>query len=175
MLLTAEHKQLRSISGNHNYFGYGVHKVRLIVFSLDETTPGKEFIEVMFESEDGKFDESKRLYFNSEKVANLSFNILREIVVLNSPEAVREEAGRAVDNCKDLAALCDLLNKKAVDQMAWISKYPSKTRAMSNGKPAPEVWLQATEPRSRMVADAEDIFGVKAEDNQVDPTDTWGG
>lgn len=174
MELTAENKELMNM-GDFNYFEYGVHKVRLMSFTEETSNDGKVYVEVFFESEDGERNESKRQYFTTPKGINFSFNLLRSLYVASAPEKLREQAEKTIQAVKTTTELVDKLNEKAAGTTAWISKYPSATRTMTNGKPAPEVMLSATQPRSRMVADAEAIFGAKAEPMaEADPTEAWG-
>lgn len=172
MEFTNEDKQHMQLGGEFTYFEYGVHKVRLVTFTEETTAEGKTYIEVFFESEDGTREESKRQYLTTPKAKNYAFNLFKSLYVSHAPENAKETATKGFESIKNTTELVSKLNDKLGGKSAWISKYPSESRTMSNGKPAPEVALSAFEPKSRLVRDAEDVFGVKSE--VADPTDAWG-
>lgn len=172
MELTNEDKEVMELGGNFSYFDYGVHQVKLVSFTEENSPDGKLYVEVFFESIDGEKSESKRHYFTTPKGKKFSYNVLRSLYMASAPESFKSQAEATINGVTSVTELVEKLNEKAAGKTAWISKYPSATRTMNNGKPAPEVFLSATEPKSRMVEDAEAIFNT--ESKPIDPTEAWG-
>ena len=128
MKFNEENKKVSDFNGN--WFGYGVHKVTIGAIEVGETDDNKEFIEVVLLG-DNEEEDTARVWFSSDKAANYSFNVLRQIYVHNAPEAKKDAARDAVDATSDTAELTALL-QKLIGKECWFTKYPSSTRTYVN-------------------------------------------
>lgn len=124
MKLNDENKTVTEF--NQNWFGFGVHKVHVGLIELGETEAGKEFIEVTLLG-DNEEEDTARVWFTSDKAANYSFNVLRQIFVHNAPEDKKDKARDEIDAITDTKALAELL-QKIVGGECWFTKYPSPDR-----------------------------------------------
>lgn len=115
---------------NNQYFDYGVHRVLLGQFELGGTEPGeKEYIEItVMDPDDGEITDTARVWFTTEKAANYSFNVLRQLYVHNAPANAKDKARDTFDAIPDTKKAVELLNEKLIGKEAWFSKYPSPTR-----------------------------------------------
>lgn len=114
----------------NDYFDYGVHKVLLGEFENGGTGDGeKEYIEItVMDPEDGEITDTARVWFTTDKAANYSFNVLRQIYVHNTPEAKKDQARDEFDKLLNTDEIVALMNEKLIGKEAWFSKYPSPTR-----------------------------------------------
>jgi hypothetical protein len=124
MQFTDETKQVKEF--NDNYFGYGVHRVQIAKVTLDETTDGKEFMEIEVVGADGQED-SARVWFTSDKAANYSFSILHQIVIHNTPEDKRDVMRANLDALPDTPALAKLC-QGLIGKECWFTKYVDPER-----------------------------------------------
>lgn len=121
---------------NNNYFGYGVHKVQLMLFTADHMEDGREYVDVDFcDPNDGEKVDKVRMWFVGG-AAPISFNNLRQIAVHNASEANKEKARMAVEETADSEALVELLNDKLIGKEAWFTKYmdPKRTYIGKDGQ-----------------------------------------
>lgn len=126
MKLSTEDKQVKEF--NKDYFDYGVHKVKMVVATLDETAAGKEFIEVtVCDPENGEITDSARLWFVGG-ATNISVNAIRQIIVHNTKDADKDKAREAVDKAPDTEALVTLLNDHCTGGELWFTKYQDAER-----------------------------------------------
>lgn len=125
MKFNEDNKQVKEFSGG-NWFGYGVHKVHIGLVELGETDKGLEYVEVTVLG-DSEEEDTARVWFTTDKAANYSFNVLRQIYVHNAPEAKKDQARDDIDATADTKELVDLL-QKCVGGECWFTKYPSTDR-----------------------------------------------
>lgn len=135
---TDEHKAEREFK---KYFSFGIHKVKILGFSAEETESGKEFIKVGFTDETGEIEDEARVWFTTDEARGFSFSTLRSIFVHNAPEDKKELARDAVNACNNHIELTDLLNKKLIGKEMWITKYldPKRTYEAKNGTKKPSI------------------------------------
>ena len=131
MKFTDENKQVKEFS-DQNWFGFGVHKVAIVLIELGNTNPdepekGKEFVEFTVAGENGEED-TARMWFTSDKAANFSFNVCRQIYVHNAPEAAKDAARDTMDAVKDTTELVEKMTEKLIGKECWFTKYPDPTR-----------------------------------------------
>lgn len=121
-----EVKEVKEFSDN-NWFGFGVHKVKIGLIEHGETESGKEFVEftVLGENEE---EDTARVWFTTQKAANYSFNICRAIYVHNAPEKHKDAARDQFDALEDAEAMVRLMNEKLIGGECWFTKYPSPDR-----------------------------------------------
>lgn len=131
MKLTDENKAVKEYTGQ-NYFGYGVHKVAIGEVSLAFTDNEKEYIEITVIGENEEED-SSRVWFTSDKSANFSFNILRQIYIHNASEENKDKARDAVDALEDTKGLLKLM-QNCIGGECWFTKYPDPTQSYINAK-----------------------------------------
>lgn len=125
MKFTDDTKAVTEFSDN-NWFGFGVHEVTIGAIELGTTDKDQEYMEVTVLG-DNEEEDTARVWFSSEKAANYSFNVLRQIYVHNAPEKQKDAARDAVDAAKDTTELHELL-QKLVGKKCWFTKYPSRDR-----------------------------------------------
>jgi hypothetical protein len=118
---------IKKENSSGNYFNYGVHKVHLGAIENGETEAGKEYIELTLLG-DNEEEDTARVWFTTDKAANYSFNVLKQIAVHNAPEKSKDAARDAVDACQDTDELVKLFNEKVVGGECWLSVYPSPDR-----------------------------------------------
>lgn len=114
-----------------NYFGYGVHHVHIGAvdrgFTGDDPENGKEYFEITVLG-DNEEEDTARVWFSSDKAANYSFNVLRQIAVHNAPEDQKDAMRDTVDAVADTEELLKVLNEKVVGGDCWFTKYQSPDR-----------------------------------------------
>lgn len=125
MKFTKETKAVKEFS-DANWLGFGVHKVQISAIGLEEKG-GKECVEVSVVGDNGEED-TAAVWFSTDKAANYSFNVLRQIYVHNAPEDKKDAARDAMDACKDTTELVDKLQAKLIGGECWFTKYPDPTR-----------------------------------------------
>ena len=127
---------------NNNYFGFGVHNVKLVGATTGETEAGKEFMELeICDKEDDTIADKASVWFVGG-ASNISFNTLRQIIVHNAKtDADKEKARQAVDKVADIDELAALINDKTVGGELWFTKYiqPGKTYTNAKGEVKPSV------------------------------------
>src|SRR5437879_4438379 len=126
MKFNDENKAVKEFSDNQ-WLDFGVHKVQISEIGLGSTDDGKEFVEVGVVGVNGEEDTS-RVWFTTDKAANYSFNILRQIYVHNAPENAKDEARDTMDSIKDTDELVEKLQEKLLGGECWFTKYPDPTR-----------------------------------------------
>lgn len=130
MKFTDENKAVKEFSEN-NWLGFGVHKVQLALFEQgftdDDPENGKEFVEISVLGPNEEED-TARVWFTTDKAANYSFNVLRQIYVHNAPEDKKDAARDTIDAVKSTEELVAVLNEKLIGGEAWFTKYPDPTR-----------------------------------------------
>lgn len=135
-----------------NWFGFGVHKVHIGAIELSETESGKEYVEVTVLG-DNEEEDSARVWFTSEKAANYSFNVLRQIYVHNAPEEKKDAARDTMDAVKDTEELVAKLNDRLIGGECWFTKYPDPERtyldASGNIKQSINKNIYGYEPKPR--------------------------
>lgn len=121
------HKIVKEILDGNSYIPFGVSEVKLNIATADKTDSGKEFIEVhVVDSEDR--EDSARIWFTTEKAANYGFNILRAIIIHNTPEDKRDAMTAKISKLPDTDALAALLNETCTGKQLWFTKYYDETR-----------------------------------------------
>lgn len=133
MKFNDETKAVKEFSDS-NRLPFGVSKVQISAIGLDHTDDNKEFVEVEVVGANGEED-SSRLWFTSDKAANFSFNVLRQIYVHNAPEEVKEAARETMDAVKTTEELVEKLQEKLLGGECWFTKYydPSRTYTTDSG------------------------------------------
>lgn len=126
MKLNDDNKAVKEFNEN-NWLGFGRHKVQIVAVGLGQTEAGKEYVEIEVVGEKGEED-TARVWFTSDKAANYSFNVLRQIYVHNAPEEKKEAARDTMDACKSTEELVDKLQEKLLGGECWFTKYPDPTR-----------------------------------------------
>lgn len=166
----------------NKYFDYGVHRVLLGQFELGGEGEGeKEYIEItVMHPDDGDITDTARVWFTTDKAANYSFNVLRQIYVHNAPKNAKDKARETFDAIPDTAKAVELLNEKLIGKEAWFSKYPSPTRTYTaqDGtiKKSVDKNVYGYEPKARPellpenqsdspLEGAEDVTGTEAAEN----------
>lgn len=96
------------------YFGEGVHKVKIdeVVFGM--TDKDKEYAEFKLIGENGETG-SARMWFTTDGAINYSFNAIRNIFIHNTVEKHRDkmrEKFDALHNTEELAEFCKALRGK---------------------------------------------------------------
>lgn len=178
MKFTDDNKQVKEM-GDYNGFSFGVHKVTIGQIELGETDSGKEYVEVTVMGENGEED-TARVWFTTDKAANYSFNILRQIYVHNAPEKDKDAARDTMDAVKDTEELVAKLNEKLVGGECWFTKYydPQRSYLDASGntrrsvnkniygyepKPRPELMQDSENPHlNTTVLEGEDVTGTDA-------------
>lgn len=112
---------------DQNWFGFGVHKVKIGLIEHGETENGKEYVEFTVLG-DNEEEDTARVWFTTQKAANYSFNICRQIYVHNAPEAKKDEARDGFDALPDAEAMVAMMNEKLIGGECWFTKYPSPDR-----------------------------------------------
>lgn len=130
MKFTDDTKQVKEFSDG-NWFAFGVHKVQIVSIGLDKTDDGKEFVEVEVVGENGEEDKA-RVWFTTEKAANFSFNVLRQIYVHNAPDDKKDEARDTMDAVKTTDELVEKLQERLLGKECWFTKYLDPTRTYTN-------------------------------------------
>lgn len=125
MKFNEDNKTVKEFSSG-NWFAYGVHKVHIVLVELGETDASKEYVEVTILG-DNEEEDTARVWFTTDKAANYSFNVLRQIYVHNAPEDKKDTARDEMDGVADTKELVDLL-QKTVGGNCWFTKYPSADR-----------------------------------------------
>lgn len=125
MKFNDEHKEEVS-KGTGNYFGYGVHKVKIGLLEQGESKNGSEYIEFTLLG-DNEEEATARLYF-TDKSAKYSFNTARQIYVHNAPEDKKQVARDTFDAVADTDELVKLFNDKLIGGECWFTKYQSRDR-----------------------------------------------
>lgn len=126
MKFNDETKAVKEFSDS-NWLGFGVHKVQIAAVGLGTTDSDKEYVEIEVVGENGEED-TARVWFTSDKAANYSFNVLRQIYVHNAPEEKKDAARDTMDACKSTEELVDRLQEKLLGGECWFSKYPDPSR-----------------------------------------------
>lgn len=125
-----DEKEVKEFSDG-NWLGFGVHKVKIGMIERGETESGKEYIEVTVLGENEEED-TARVWFTSDKAANYSFNVLRQIYVHNAPEDKKDAARSTFDAVKDTEEVVKLYNEKLIGGECWFTKYPDPERTYTN-------------------------------------------
>jgi hypothetical protein len=126
MKLNDENKTVKEFTGG-NWLGFGVHKVQIGMIELGETDAGKEYVEITVLGPNEEED-TARVWFTSDKAANYSFNVLRQIYVHNAPEEAKDKARDTMDAVASTEELVKVLNEKLIGAECWFTKYPDPTR-----------------------------------------------
>lgn len=126
MKLNDETKAVKEFNSG-NWFGFGVHKVKIGLIELRETDDGKEFVEFTLLGDNDEED-TARMWLTSDKAVNFSFNVCRQIYVHNAPEAAKDAARDTMDAVKDTKELVEKLNEKLIGGECWFTKYLDPTR-----------------------------------------------
>lgn len=153
-----------------NRLAFGVHKVQIVGFTLDETDAGKEYIEVAFVTADG-VEDSARVWFSTDQAAKFSFNNFKDILLHNVKEEDRPKAAAAIDAVPNTAKLAELLSTKLIGKEMWATKYIDPNRTYEkNGQRFQSVNVnvygyepkQKSElmPRKNDAAHAAEVFGT---------------
>lgn len=130
MKFSDDNKQVNEFSGG-NWFGFGVHKVKIMLIENGGTGKDeKEYVEVTVVGNNGE-EETARVWFTTDKAANYSFNVLRQIYVHNAPEPKKDEARTAFDALTTSDELVELM-QKCVGGECWFTKYESPDRTYTN-------------------------------------------
>lgn len=123
-------KQVNEFSDS-NWLGFGVHEVTLGLIEAGKTDNNKEFVEFTVIGPKDEED-TARVWFTSDKSANFSFNIMRQIYVHCAPEGKAKEKARTdFDAVKDSDEAVELM-QKCVGKKIWFTKYPDPTRTYQN-------------------------------------------
>lgn len=132
MKFNDETKAVKEFS-EKNWLGFGVHKVHIGMIELTEKN-GKECVEITVLGPNDEEDTAV-VWFSTDKAANYSFNVLRQIYVHNAPEARKDAARDTMDSVKDTTELVEKLNEKLVGGECWFTKYldPSRTYTAQDG------------------------------------------
>ncbi len=126
MEFTKEHKEEML---SNQYFGYGVHKVKIIGFDHSKTDNGKEYVEVAFvDPENESIEDKARVWFTTDKATQYSFNVFKGILIHNTPEAKRDLARKTIDEVANTDKLVELLVDKLIGKEMWFTKYVDPTR-----------------------------------------------
>ena len=116
----------------NQYFGEGVHKVKILAVDQGKTDDGKEYFEFKLEGENGE-DGNARIYW-TEKAQQFSFNTVRGIFVHNTIEKNKDAIRKEVDattNTDELFKLCQALKGKE----AWyVVQKTDRTYTNSDGE-----------------------------------------
>lgn len=120
-------KTVKEILDGNQYIPFGVSKVKLNIANADKTDGGAEYIEVHVIDENGAED-SARLWFTTPGSANFSFNVLRQIIIHNTPEAKRDAMKEKIQKLPDTDAMAALLIETCVGKELWFTKYYDPTR-----------------------------------------------
>jgi hypothetical protein len=155
MKFTDETKEVKEFSDN-NWLGFGRHKVQIGFieqgFTDDDPENGKEYVEVTVLGPNEEED-TARVWFTTDKAANYSFNVLRQIYVHNAPEDKKEEARATIDAVKSTEELVATLSEKLVGGECWFTKYPDPTRtytaADGSTRPSINKNVYGYEPKER--------------------------
>lgn len=139
MKFNEDTKQVKEFADS-NWFGFGVHKVQIAEIGLGHTDDDKEFVEIGVVGENGEED-TARVWFTTDKAANYSFNVLRQIYVHNAPEDKKDAARDAMDGVKDTEDLVDKLQEKLLGGECWFTKYPDPQRTYqgTDGQTRPSI------------------------------------
>lgn len=108
-----EHKQEQG-----NYFGEGIHKVKIMTVIGGTTDAGKEFIEFTVVGDNDE-EGSARVWFTTDKAIRYSFNTIRGIFVHNAMKGKEEAAREMVNAVKDTDELVELCNKVLIGKEAY--------------------------------------------------------
>lgn len=147
---TSEHKE----ELKNNYFEEGTHKVKISAAVLGETQDGKEYMEFTVVDDSGEKEDTARVWFNSDKAIQYSFNIIKAIFVHNAPEKKKQEIRDFVDNLEDTPALAKacqaLLGKECWFQ---VSRDPNRTYVAGDGQTKPSINknVYGYEPKPRTI------------------------
>lgn len=101
-----------------NYFGEGIHKVKIVAVSTDTNDNGKEYIEFAVEGENGE-EGNARMWFTTDKAIKFTFNTIRGIFVHNALKGKEEAARDMVNKVKNSDELAELCNKVLVGKEAF--------------------------------------------------------
>jgi hypothetical protein len=130
MKLNDDNKAVKEFSES-NWLGFGRHKVKIGFieqgFTNDDPENGKEFVEVTVLGPNDEED-TARVWFTTDKAANYSFNVLRQIYVHNAPEDKKDAARDTIDAVKTTEELVEKLSEKLLGGECWFTKYPDPTR-----------------------------------------------
>lgn len=126
MKFNDETKAVKEFSDS-NWLGFGVHKVKIGLIELGETDGGKEYVEITVLG-DNEEEDTARVWFTTDKAANYSFNVLRQIYVHNAPEAKKDAARDTMDAIGDTEQLVKALSEKLIGGECWFTKYPDPQR-----------------------------------------------
>lgn len=130
MKFSDDNKQV-SEQGDGNWLGFGVHVVALSGIEAGKTeAKGAEFVEFTVMGENGEED-TARVWFSTDKAANYSFNIMRQIYVHCAPEAKKDAARAEMDAVNDSDEAVALM-QKCIGKKVWFTKYPNPTRTYVN-------------------------------------------
>lgn len=124
---TEDHKKEQA----SNYFGEGIHKVKIGAIDFGATDDGKEYVEFTVVDDDER-EGTARMWFTTEKAINYTFNIIRGIFVHNAPADKKDAIRAKIDKVKDtkeLEKICEMLAGKE----CWYAVYKSDRTYKSNG------------------------------------------
>jgi hypothetical protein len=122
---TDDNKQVKEFE--NNWLDFGVHEVIIGLVELGQTDAGQEYLEITVIGPNDEED-TARVWFTTDKAANYSFNVMRQIYVHNAPEAKKDQARQTFDKVADTQQLEELMQKLVGKGKCWFSKYPSPTR-----------------------------------------------
>lgn len=122
--------EAKAFEGNGgNWFGFGVHEVKIGTVTEGTTDSGTDYIEFEVFGENDEEDTAR--VWLTEKSEKYSFRTLKDIYVHCAPEAKKEAARKSFDAAEDSTAVVELL-QNCIGKQIWFTKYPDPTRTYLN-------------------------------------------